>query len=69
MKLTKLYCALLVFAPVIVMAQQQQTVDRNVTVEREYQPMIEDAGKITTLPGILEPVTTQIGRASCRERV
>ena len=59
MKLTKLYCALLVFAPVIVMAQQQQTVDRNVTVEREYQPMIEDAGKITTLPGILEPVTTR----------
>ena len=30
-------------------------VDRNVTVEREYKPIIQDAGKINSLPKTLEP--------------
>lgn len=32
----------------------QESVDRNVTIEREYQPVIQDAGKIMTLPEIIQ---------------
>lgn len=32
-----------------------QTVDQNVTVEREYKPVIQDAGKITSIPQVVEP--------------
>jgi len=35
-------------------ATAQDEVDRNVTVEREYQPVVEDAGKISSLPEILQ---------------
>ncbi|MFZ4581031.1 MAG: hypothetical protein ACOYM7_00140 [Paludibacter sp.] len=31
-----------------------QNVDRNVTVEREYKPIIQDAGKITSVPTVTE---------------
>jgi hypothetical protein len=31
-----------------------QNVDRNVTVEREYKPIIQDAGKITSVPAVTE---------------
>lgn len=31
-----------------------QTVDQNLTVEREYKPTIQDAGKITSIPEIIE---------------
>jgi hypothetical protein len=56
MTIKQLVSALLVCMPAFIVAQQS-TLDRNVTVEREYQPVIEDAGKITTLPEVLEPVT------------
>jgi hypothetical protein len=37
-------------------AQTQQTIDdRNVTVEREYKPVIQDAGKISSNPEVFEP--------------
>lgn len=36
---------------------QDSTFDRNVTVEREYQPVIQDAGKINSTPGVLEQDT------------
>jgi hypothetical protein len=37
--------------------QAQGTIDdRNVTVEREYKPLIQDAGKISSVPEVLEPV-------------
>lgn len=49
-----LFSALLVGVPSLIVAQESG-VDRNVTVEREFQPVIEDAGKLTTLPEILEP--------------
>lgn len=32
-----------------------QTLDQNVTVEREYKPVIQDAGKINSVPQIMEP--------------
>ncbi|ODT53111.1 MAG: hypothetical protein ABS72_04760 [Paludibacter sp. SCN 50-10] len=44
----------------VVLMAQDPSIDRNVTVEREYQPVIEDAGKITTLPEILEPSATRL---------
>jgi len=54
-----IYSALLAGVSVVLMAQDP-SIDRNVTVEREYQPVIEDAGKITTLPEILEPSATRL---------
>ena len=54
-----LACVLILSIPCT--AQAQDTVfNRVVTVERDYQPEIEQTQAITT---------TQIGRASCRERV
>lgn len=37
-----------------------QTVDQNVTVEREYKPVIQDAGKISSIPEIMEPNTEKV---------
>lgn len=54
--MNRIYLVLAIFLPFALMAQESP-LDRNVTVEREYQPLIEDAGKITTLPEIPEPVT------------
>ncbi len=34
---------------------EDSIVNRNVTVEREYKPVIQNAGKINSLPSILEP--------------
>lgn len=33
--------------------EESPAVDRNVTVERDFQPVIQDAGKITSLPEVL----------------
>jgi len=47
---------LLLLAGSVVTAQAQDSiVDRNVTVEREYKPVIQDAGKINSVPKVLEP--------------
>ena len=54
MNTSKYIIPALLFSSLLSMAQ---TVDRNVTVEREYKPVIQDAGKITSLPAIVEPVT------------
>ena len=35
--------------------KKDSIVDRNITVEREYKPLIQDAGKINTSPKLLEP--------------
>lgn len=50
---------ILIFANMSLVAQDETTVERNVTVEREYQPVINDAGKITSNPQVLEPVITK----------
>lgn len=34
---------------------QDTTLNRNVTVERDFQPVVQSAGKITTIPRIIEP--------------
>ncbi|OIP83154.1 MAG: hypothetical protein AUK44_06105 [Porphyromonadaceae bacterium CG2_30_38_12] len=34
-----------------------QNVDRNITVEREYKPVIQDAGKITSVPAVTDADT------------
>ncbi len=54
MNTSKYIIPVLLFSSLLSMAQ---TVDRNVTVEREYKPVIQDAGKITSLPAIVEPNT------------
>ena len=35
---------------------EDSIINRNVTVEREYKPLIKDAGKINSIPKALEPV-------------
>ena len=37
-----------------------QTVDQNVTVEREYKPVIQDAGKISSVPEVMDPNAEKI---------
>ena len=54
MNTSKYIIPVLLFSSLLSLAQ---TVDRNVTVEREYKPVIQDAGKITSLPAIVEPLT------------
>lgn len=47
---------LLVSARVAAQTDTTATIDRNVTVEREYQPTVKAAGKLTTHPQIFAPV-------------
>ena len=63
MNTSKYIIPALLFSSLLSMAQ---TVDRNVTVEREYKPVIQDAGKITSLPAIVEP-TSEKTRADYTE--
>jgi hypothetical protein len=53
MNTKNIYIILLVITCSIIKLNAQ-TVDQNVTVEREYKPVIQDAGKITSNPEILE---------------
>lgn len=39
---------------------QDSILNRNVTVEREYKPIIQDAGKVNSIPKILEPKAERI---------
>ena len=39
---------------------KDSVLNRNVTVEREYKPVIQDAGKINSQPKALEPKTGKI---------
>ena len=39
---------------------QDTIVNRNISVEREYRPVIKDAGKVNALPQILEPKVEKI---------
>ena len=57
MKTSKHITAILLFSlGFAISSQAQDTIlNRNVTVEREYRPVIHDAGKINSVPEILEP--------------
>ena len=56
MKTMKRYIALwgCLLAITAAMAQTDTTLNRNVTVEREFQPVVQSAGKITQPPVITE---------------
>jgi len=56
MKTTKyILSALFLFVGTTLSLQAQDSIiDRNVTVEREYKPVIQDAGKINSVPEVLE---------------
>ena len=43
----------------ITLSAQDTIMDRNVTVEREYKPIIQDAGKINSVPEVLEPTVVK----------
>jgi hypothetical protein len=57
MKTSKHITVILLFSlGFVISSQAQDTIlNRNVTVEREYRPVIHDAGKMNSLPEILEP--------------
>ncbi len=40
--------------------EEDSIVSRNITIEREYQPVIKDAGKINSLPYFIEPKISKI---------
>ena len=46
---------LLAFGTIAKAEKKDSIVDRNITVEREYKPLIQDAGKINTSPKMIEP--------------
>ncbi len=46
---------LLAFCSIAKAEVKDSIIDRNITVEREYKPLIQDAGKINTSPKMLEP--------------
>ncbi len=52
--------ALLVGTGLTLTTAQTTTNDKNVTVEREFKPVIQDAGKINQTPQILEPNVTKL---------
>ena len=57
MRTTKiLYFLFLTFLAQFINAQDS-IINRNITVEREYKPIIQDAGKINSMPEVLEPKT------------
>lgn len=39
---------------------QDSTLNRNVTVERDFQPLVQSAGKIATTPQVLEPTSQPV---------
>ncbi len=57
MKTSKYILTVLFFtvASTLSLSAQDTIMDRNVTVEREYKPVIQDAGKINSVPEVLEP--------------
>lgn len=57
MKTSKyLSAALLIFVSSVLSIQAQDTIiNRSISVEREYRPVIHDAGKINSMPRVLEP--------------
>ena len=62
-KYQKVLCvAVLLGSAVTVSAQEDETkkkLDREMTLEREYAPTVQDANKVNTLPAIKEPQVTK----------
>jgi hypothetical protein len=60
MKTLKYILPLLLFAAGLTAQAEDSIVNRNITVEREYKPVIQDAGKIKSVPKVLEPKVDKI---------
>lgn len=66
MKTTKYIVSLLLFFTAGIlpslaqMVEEDSVINRNITIEREYQPVIKDAGKINSIPYFAEPKVTRI---------
>ena len=55
MKRSNIICTLyLVLCPLVLYAQQDSALNRSVTVERDFQPVIQAAGKVATKPAVVE---------------
>jgi hypothetical protein len=58
-----LYTLLLSVVALASVAQEEQTkstLSRELTLEREYNPSVQDANKVNTLPAVKEPVVTSV---------
>lgn len=56
-----IFCIMaLLSIPVVVVAQEDQSLSREMTLEREYDPSVQDANKINTLPAVKEPEVRKI---------
>ena len=47
-------------SPVMILKAQDTILNRNVSVEREYRPVIQDAGKLNSVPQVLEPKVEKV---------
>ena len=55
MKRSNIICTLyFVLCPFVLYAQSDSTLNRSVTVERDFQPVIQAAGKVATKPEVVE---------------
>ena len=55
MKRSNIICTLyFVLCPFVLYAQSDSALNRSVTVERDFQPIIQSAGKIATKPAVVE---------------
>ena len=54
MKINKMITIALLLASSIAFANNDSTLNRSVTVERDFQPVIQDAGKVATKPAVVE---------------
>ena len=55
MKRSNIICTLyLVLCPLVLYAQSDSALNRSVTVERDFQPVIQAAGKVSTHPAVME---------------
>ncbi len=52
--------AALLSIPVTIIAQENNNLSRELTLEREYDPSVQDANKVSTLPAVKEPVVKKM---------
>lgn len=51
---------LFLFASTVLAQAEDSIVNKSVTVEREYKPVIQDAGKINSMPKVLDPTVEKV---------
>lgn len=58
-KYQKVLCVAVLLGSAVTVSAQEDKLDREMTLEREYAPTVQDANKVNTLPAIKEPQVTK----------